>query len=174
MFLYDGFRALMTFPSFPAAPQFRIKEITWPELEVGEINTDTMHNRTLRTKAPKGLISIGTIKMVAQWEPGIYGTFLTAAYNASGMRAVGSGRNNVGFFGVNTPVLLTAPDASTLTLYAFVNKFTPGSFKEGEFPTADMEVTPTNTNPSATVTGQSAHDVLPTFTAGFLINQVVA
>ncbi len=161
MFLYDGFRALLSFPDTPGA-EFRVKEVTWPELEVGSIDTTVMHNKTLRTAAPKALITIGVIKMVAQWDVALWARILTNALNATGLRPAGGGRNSVGFLGVNQRILLTAPDAGTLTLYGWLNKITPSQFKEGEFPTADMEVMPSNVNPAGgPYIGQAAHDTLP-------------
>lgn len=174
MYLYDGFRALGVFGFNPVLP-VRIKEIQWPELDIGGgIDTTTMHNRTARTLAPKALLTIGKISMKVQYDPSIWGLFLNAALNATGIRAAGTGVNNVGIMGVPTTLVLTAPNTATLALYVFINKFAPDVFKEGEMPMADMEVLSTNVNPNAIVTGQDAHDVLPTPADGFLPGRVLA
>jgi len=173
MHLYDGYRAVGTFARFPGL-EIRIKEIQWPEIDGGgPIDTTVMHNRTMRTNAPKALLTIGMIKMTVQYDPSIWASLVTAALVA-GLRNPATGVNSVGVINVPTAMTLTAPDGATLGLFVYINKFTPAPFKEGELPLADLEIVPTNTNWAVPVLAQAAHDVIPSAAAGILPGSVVA
>jgi hypothetical protein len=50
---------------------------------------------------------------------------------------------------VETTVTVRFPDTSTLAFYGFLKSFTPGEFVEGEPPTVDLEVVPTNQDPTS-------------------------
>lgn len=173
MYLTNGFKALATF-GFNPALQVRVKEIQWPEIDGGgPIDTTVMHNKVLYTNAPKALFKVGSIKLTVQYDPVIWTRIFDPALNAVGLQAI-PGINSVGIINVPTTCVLSAPDSASLTLYIYINKFTPAGYKIDDLPMADMELIPTNVNPNANVTGTSAHDVLPTAAQGFLPNRVVA
>jgi hypothetical protein len=126
----NGYRTLVTFASRPTAEFWEIS-VTPPGISGGdEIDTTTMHNDTYRTKSPRTLKELTPFTMTAQWDPILY-TAMLALIN------------------VETTVTVRFPDTSTLAFYGFLKSFTPGEFVEGEPPTVDLEVVPTNQDPTS-------------------------
>lgn len=124
--LSDGFKTLITITGITAT--FEEIELTSPELDAGgEIDQTTMRNTRWRTKIGKQLATLGTLSVKVAYS--------VAAYTQLS-----------GILGTNRHVVVRFPDTSTLTFYAFLNKFTPGDFKEGERPEGTLEFIPTNLN----------------------------
>lgn len=124
MFLHDGFQTWIGFPDL--APNIALvmkeREVQPPDMDGGgEIETSTMRNTRWRTKAPKSLITLGDVTLQVQYDPSLYNDILA-------------------LINVNTRVEIKFPDTSTLTFYGWVDKFTPPSHKEGEFPVAEIKV----------------------------------
>lgn len=134
----DGFATLITLANAPTIKLWE-KEVTPPGVSGGGTNdTTTMRNTGWRTFSPKQLKTLTAIKFTAAYDPAVYND-IVAQVN------------------VNQLVTVTFADGSTLQIWAFLNEFTPGSVKEGEQPTAEVSIEPTNQN-------TSLQEVAPIFT----------
>ena len=106
------------------------KEVTPPGIEGGgENDTTTMRNTTWRTKAPKRLKTLTPSKFTAAYDPIAYNSILAV-------------------INVNSQIVVTFADNHTLTFWGWVDKFVPNAAKEGEQPTAEVEIIPSNQNNS--------------------------
>ncbi len=130
-FLNDGFSTVVTVSLTPSLIlTLREKEVQPPDLDGGgPIETTTMRNTLVRTKQPKKLTTIGDLVMHCQYDPAEYAAFI-----------LGHGQR-IGFCSV------TFPDGSTLGFFGWVESFKPSSHKEGEFPTAEVKIIPSNQLP---------------------------
>lgn len=127
MYLVDGFQTLISF-SFSGVLFIRAREVKPPELDLGgEIDTTVMNNTKFRTSAPKSLIKVGAISAQCQWDPFVYQQLLLQ-------------------LGIRQTITVRFPDSSTIAFSGFVNKFTPASMKEGDFPLAELEMMVTSRN----------------------------
>lgn len=127
--LNDGFNTTINFPF--AGTLFIEKEITPPSLDGGgEINITAMRNFFWRTRAPKFLRTLDKIALKVRFDPKIY--FIAAMPSQLNVNQI---------IGLIFPVLTNSPPR-TLSFPGWANKFSPGSFKEGEEPLADMEIIP--------------------------------
>lgn len=151
----------------------RIKELHPPEVDGGGgIDTTVMANGVMRTMAPKSLLTFGKLSMLCQYDPGVYGQFFPAAFAAAvgvvpaGTAAVIAPGNPFGGF-INVIGVFTVlfPDGATFVFNGWINKFTPSNHKEGDFPTAEVEIIPSNTS-IIPVAGFLSHDVLPIVAPG--------
>ena len=125
--LNDGYQTLLS-PSLDSDIKFWEKEVTPPGISGGEaIDTTTMHNSTWRTFAPRALKTLTEISMQAAYNPVVYDDVLP-------------------LINVNQLWTLFFPDGSTLEFWGYLKEFTPGANKEGEQPTADLKIQPTNLN----------------------------
>jgi len=143
-FLTDGYQTLISFSAFPVfVPQsVKEKEVQPPDLDgMGEIDTTTMRNLRFRTKQPKHLITLGDVKLRVQYDPQAYSEIVDNILNT------------------NAQWTITFPDASTLTFYAWLDKFVPDSLKEGEFPLADIIIHCSNSD-------NCSNEKAPIFVAG--------
>jgi hypothetical protein len=125
----DGFKALLT---IALAPNFEFWEssITPPGYDGGDpVDTTTMHNNTVRTKAPRDLIDMTDMTSTGLFNASIYTT----------IRAI-----------INKPTTITIawPDLSTLAFYGFVRVFAPGDLTEGGRMEGTITVTVTNQDPT--------------------------
>lgn len=128
MFLYDGQSTLISFAVAPAI-FLREKEVQVPAYDMGgPIDTTTMRNTVMRTKAPKSLLDLGDMTIQANYDPAVLTTLLAN-------------------MGVNGLITVTFPDAAVETFYGYIDKFTPAALKEGEFPLAEVKVVATNRVP---------------------------
>lgn len=131
--LDDGFSTLIEF-SEDSDVQMWEKEVQPPGADGGgENDTSTMRNTTWRTKAPKGLISLSPASAVVAYDPAVYDEIIA-------------------MLNVNQQITITFPDASTLVFWGWIDKFTPNALKEGEQPTANVEIIPSNQNGSGVET----------------------
>lgn len=125
----DGFATLITF-SENSAVSFYEKTVTPPGVEGGgEVDTTTMRNTAWRTRSPKKLktLSNGSI---------------TVAYDVAVFDEI------VAMVNVNQLITVTFPDGETLSFWGWLDSFKPGEIQEGEQPTAEIEIIPSNQNSS--------------------------
>lgn len=127
--LDDGFKTLISFGADPTV-LFYEKTVTPPGIDGGgEIDTTTMHNTTYRTRNPKALITLSNASTTVTYDPACYAEILALV-------------------NVNNLIVCTFPDGSTISFWGWLNKFTPGECAEGEQPTAEIEIIPSNQNTS--------------------------
>lgn len=138
--LTDGFPTFITLSGATGA-EFAEKEVQPPGFDGGGVNdATTMRNTLYRTRFPKKLISLTAISGMCAYDPKVI-TTLIAQLNK------------------NQSIVVTMPDGSKITFYGWLNSFKPNRHKEGEQPTADFEIEPSNID----ATGA---EVAPTYTAG--------
>ena len=92
-----------------------------------------MLNSTWRTRNPKALITLANAKMTVAYDPACYPEI-------------------VALTNVNNLITVTFPDGSTLAFWGWLDSFTPGENTEGEQPTAEIEIVPSNQNASGVET----------------------
>lgn len=118
------------------------KSVTPPGLDGGgATDTSTMRNTTYRTNSPKSLITLSE-------------SSVTVAYDPSEISGLISEINS------NQLLTVTFPDGSSLAFWGWLNAFTPGENVEGEQPTAEMTIIPSNQNNASPPV-----EVAPVFTA---------
>lgn len=123
----DGFATLIEFAE-DSDVQMWEKEVTPPGVSGGgENDTSTMHNTTWRTRSPKSLITMSESSLVVAYDPAVYDEIVAMA-------------------NVNQQVTITFADSSTLVFWGWIDEFTPGAVTEGEQPTADVTIIPSNQN----------------------------
>lgn len=121
----DGHATLFTFGSNPAVKFFE-KTVTPPGVEGGgENDTTTMRNLNWRTRAPKKLKTLSNSSTTVSYDPAIYDDVLALLQT-------------------NQQITVTFPDASTVTFWGWLDSFVPGENTEGEQPTAEITVIPSN------------------------------
>lgn len=146
--LADGFNTLITFSTGAANTRpgiaFIEREVTPPPLDGGgPIDLTAMRNVAWRTNAPKFLISLDKMMVKARYDPTICYAGPAAGLGFRNVinvnQLVGLVFPALGGFGGNL-----APLGSVLTFAGYLNKFTPGTNKEGDLPLGDLEIQPTN------------------------------
>lgn len=121
----DGFSTLISF-SLDTDVQLKEKEIAPPGISAGgPIDTTTMQNTTWRTMFPKSLKTLTEISLVVSYDPALYDEIVAMA-------------------GVNQSIVITFPGAETLTFWGWIDEFTPNAHVEGEQPTAEITIQPSN------------------------------
>lgn len=125
----DGFSTTIAFAVAPTAGLLIYeKAVTPPGFENGgAIDTTTMLNTAYRTMAPKKLKTLTEFSFTAAYQPGAYSALL-------------------GVLGTNGQITITFPDGATLVFYGWIDAVAPGELAEGEQPTLDITVIPSNTN----------------------------
>lgn len=104
------------------------KELTPPGIEGGGANdTTTMRNSTWRTRSPKKLITLADAGIVVAYNPEVFDEM-------------------VAMVNVNNEITITFPDGSTLAFWGWIDSFVPNACVEGEQPTADVTIVPSNQN----------------------------
>lgn len=93
----------------------------------GETDTTTMLNTAWRTRSPKKLKTLSPASFTAAYDPAVFGT-IVAQVN------------------LNQLITVTFPDSSTVAFWGWIDEFTPGENTEGEQPTADCTIIPSNQN----------------------------
>jgi len=125
--LTDGFQTTITFGTAVLAHLFNVS-LTPPGVSAeGAIDTTTMSNTAWRTMAAKSLKTATEASGTAAYDVAAYDEIAT----------------NIG---LEQSFTITFPDSSTLQFYGFLDQFTPGELTEGEMPTADFTIIPTNVN----------------------------
>ena len=123
----DGFSTTISFASATSGLEvFWEKEVTPPGISGGgEIDTTTMQNTTWRTKWPKSLKTMTEGSITVSYDPDIYDEI-------------------VSMLGDNQLITITFPGTETLAFYGFIDSFSPNAIVEGEQPTAEIVMIPTN------------------------------
>ena len=125
----DGHGTIIAFADNPSVKLYE-KEITPPGISGGGANdTTTMHNSAWRTMAPKQLKTMTECSFTAAYDPAVYTEILTMINN-------------------NQQITLTFADGSTLIFWGWLDEFTPNAVVEGEQPTAEITIIPSNQNDS--------------------------
>ena len=125
----DGFATLIEFAE-DSDVQMWEKEVTPPGIDGGgENDTSTMRNTAWRTRSPKGLKTLTESSLVVAYDPAVYDEI-------------------VAMCNVNQAITITFPDDSTLVFWGWLNEFTPSAAVEGEQPTADVTIIPSNQDAS--------------------------
>lgn len=126
-FFEDGYQTLISFSANPAV-LLKEKSVTPPGWDGGDaIDITTMRNTDLRTFALRKLRTLTESTFNAAFAAGTYSD-LAAMIN------------------VNQEITITFPEGSSITFWGGLRTFTPGEFVEGEQPTAECAITPTNKN----------------------------
>lgn len=137
--LQDGHQTLITFANYPSVAVCE-KEVQPPGVEGGGANDITcMQNTTWRTRAPKKLKTLSDSSLSVSYDPAVYDDIVAMTNE-------------------NQLVTITFPDGSTLAFWGWVDAFTPNALVEGEQPTADMTIMPSNVD-------DAGDEVAPVFTA---------
>ena len=128
----DGHGTTVAFGSQPSGTgpgiTFWEKEVTPPGMDGGgENDITTMRNTTYRTRAPKQLVTMTEMSLSVSYDADFYDDIL-------------------GMINVNQLITITFPDTSTVAFYGWLDKFVPGNMVEGEQPTADVTIVPSNQN----------------------------
>lgn len=119
----DGFSTTITLANGTTLFE---KSVTPPGLDGGgAIDTTTMRNTLYRTNSPKSLITLSESSVTVAYDPAAYSTLITA-------------------LNTNQLITITFPDTSTIAFWGFLNSFTPGENTEGEQPTAELTIIPSN------------------------------
>lgn len=127
----DGYQTLVSFAA-DATVLFEEKTVTPPGVDGGgSTDTTTMLNTLYRTFAPKALITLTESSMTVAYDPETITTEIIA-----------------NLINVNNLITLTFPDGDTLAFYGWLDKFIPGEHVEGEQPTAEITIVPSNRNAS--------------------------
>jgi len=126
----DGFSTKITFGSQPSGTgpgiTFWEKTVTPPGMDAGgENDTTTMRNTLYRTKSPKKLITMTEMSATVSYDPIFYDDIVDMIKD-------------------NQLITITFPDSSTVAFYGWLDKFIPGEIVEGEQPTADITIIPSN------------------------------
>ena len=137
--LDDGHQTLLSFSAATSGlTVFWEKEITPPGVSGdGENDTTTMRNAVYRTKAPKSLKSLTPGSFVAAYDPQILDEMISMVL-------------------VNQLITITYPDLSLWRFWGWIDEFAPNALVEGEQPTANITVIPSNQN-------QDGDEVAPDF-----------
>lgn len=134
----DGHGTKITFANQPSGTgpgiTFWEKEVTPPGLDGGgENDTTTMRNTVYRTKAPKQLVTLTEMSCSVSYDPNFYDDILA-------------------MLNTNQQIEVEFPDGTTLTFWGWLDKFVPGNLVEGQQPTADITIVPSNQNDSGVET----------------------
>lgn len=137
--LDDGFSTVISFASDTDIKLYE-KSVTPPGVSGGgEVDTSTMLNTVWRTRNPKQLKTLSESSFVAAYDPAVY-TEIVALVN------------------INNLITITFPDGATLAFWGWLDEFSPGELVEGEQPTAEITIIPSNQN-------ASGDETAPVFTA---------
>jgi hypothetical protein len=126
--LDDGFPTVI---AFAADPDINLWEVSVkpPGIDGGDaIDNTTMHNATWRTRRARALKTLTDSTFTAGYDPNVFGAIL-ALINVEGA------------------ITLHWPDGGTYSFFGFLQKFEPNEVKEGEMPTAQVTIVPTNWDP---------------------------
>jgi len=121
----DGHQTLISF-SLNAGVKLWEKAVTPPGISAGgPTDTTTMRNEIWRTNAPKHLKSLTPMSFTAAYDTAVYVQLLA-------------------MIGVNQVIEVEFADGSLLQFWGWLDEFTPGENVEGEQPTADCTIVPSN------------------------------
>lgn len=138
----DGFSTTISFSAGGSGIEVFMEEKTVapPGISGGGANdVTTMRNTAWRTNAPKQLKTLTNSTITVAWDPAIYDEILAILI-------------------VNQLLTITFPDGATVDFWGWLDEFTPGDQEEGEQPTADIVIIPSNRN-------EAGEEVGPDYTA---------
>lgn len=137
----DGFSTVVDFADNPnISLRMHEKEVTPPGIDGGgENDTTTMRNTAWRTRQPKYLKTLTPANFNAAYDAAVYDDIVAACNQ-------------------NQLITVTFPEGDTLAFWGWLNTFTPNASVEGEQPTAECEVIPSNQD-------NSGNEVEPNYTA---------
>jgi len=131
--LDDGYQTLISFAADPTV-LFYEKTVTPPGIDGGgEVDTTTMLNAAWRTRNSKALITLSNAGITVAYDPAVLPEI-------------------VNLVNVNNLITITFPDGDTWAFWGWLNTFTPNEHVEGEQPTAEIEIIPSNQNDSGVET----------------------
>jgi len=131
--LDDGYQTLISFAADPTV-LFYEKTVTPPGIDGGgEVDTTTMLNAAWRTRNSKALITLSNAGITVAYDPAVLPEI-------------------VNLVNVNNLITITFPDGDTCAFWGWLNTFTPNEHVEGEQPTAEIEIIPSNQNDSGVET----------------------
>jgi hypothetical protein len=123
--LTDGFATLIHFSQDNTVEMEEVS-VTPPGVEGGgENNTSTMQNSTWRTRQPKKLKTLTESSLTVSYDVVAY-TKIIAMVN------------------INQFISVIFPDGTVLAFYGWLDSFVPGELVEGEQPTAEITLIPSN------------------------------
>lgn len=126
--LQDGFPTII---AFAANPSVNLWEVTVkpPGIDGGDaIDVTTMHNTTWRVRRARRLKTLTDSTFTAGYDPNAFAQTL-ALCNVEGA------------------ITIHWPDGGTYSFFGYMQKFEPNEVKEGDFPTAQVTIVPTNYDP---------------------------
>lgn len=142
-FLVDGFSTTLTATLGTGFFGNIVEEIevTPPEVKVGEIDTTTMRRVRWRTKQPKKLKTMDKVTIKVAYDDRIYTL-----------------ENMMAILGVVQPYIIAFPDGHGSEFMAWMDSFKPDTMKEGDRPTAVIELIVSNQQPNNGVSNPSEVD----------------
>jgi len=127
--LRDGHSTLLTC-ALDDDIEFWEKEVQPIGFDGGDaVDTTTMHNTTVRTKASRTLIDVTEATTNAAYDPGVLDSILA-------------------ILNVETTWTITFPDGSTWAFFGYLRVANPQSVAEGAQPEIAINIQPTNTDPA--------------------------
>lgn len=121
--LDDGFSTTIELENAPTIKLYE-KQVTLPAINGGgPIETTTMRNLAYRTRSPKKLKTLGPINAVCAYATEAIPTLFAQIQ-------------------VNQRIMISFADGSKLTIWGWLEEFTPAAFSEGEQPTATVVFQP--------------------------------
>lgn len=125
----DGHSTLVGFAGAPTIKLWE-KEVTPPGVSGGgPTDTTTMRNEEWRTQSPKKLKTLTESSLVVAYDPAVYNDIVDQV-------------------NVNQLITITFPDGDTLAFWGWLDEFQPNALVEGEQPTAEVTIQPSNQNDS--------------------------
>lgn len=125
--LDDGYQTLIDLGGIATLYE---KTVTPPGIDGGgAVDTTTMQNSAWRTRNPKQLKTLSEGSITVAYDVALYDDILAAV-------------------NVNQLITITFPDGSTLAFWGWLNTFTPNELVEGEQPTAECQIIPSNQDSS--------------------------
>lgn len=136
--LVEGYPIKITFQSNPTI-ELWAKEVTPPEIDGGGgHSTTTSENLKHKTKSPGFLVGTNGTPATIAYATALYTRVLNSMVN------------------VNDLITYTFADGTGIRVWGWLDKFTPGSVKENEQPTATIKIEISNKNASGVETGAAA------------------
>lgn len=123
----DGFKCVIAFSLKPTIRLWE-RDLTSPGIDGGDvIDTTTQHNVAWRTAFPRSLKTMTPFTFQAAFDPDVIQDLII-------------------YINRNQAMTFWYPSGDSWDFWATMNKFEPGTLKEGEFPMATVTITPTNTD----------------------------
>lgn len=125
--LKDGYQSLITMLNDDTIEFFE-KTVQPPGADGGDmIDTTTQHNVTVRTMAPRSLITFTDSPVTAAYDPSLYDAIIAQ-------------------LNINQLITITFPTGATLDFFGVLRTAEFSALTEGEFPEVTLTFSPTNTD----------------------------